>query len=241
MDKNNSNIKSNFKSNFKSKFIKIFKENIKSKCFIVSIIFLIISTIIFFVEIGNVFKILKSPIQLETYEQAKNLKSGDVVKLDIIMTGGDIIRETSTYSKYGQEISSRESARYYVVPFINSNKSELWYVTVKLDTKNEFDKADKAWTAFKDYSKTKKEPTEVMLSVYGVVKDMNDEEKKYVTTDLTDLMDMIYIGKLNKTRTFVSTVVFFLVIALSIGFIVYYIKDIKKEKAKEMKANSPAI
>jgi len=226
MDRNN--------SNFTMKFKYYFKRNLYRGCFIL----ILFSVLILFVVIGDFFKVLKSPIQLETFEQAKNLKSGDVVKLDITMTGGDIMKETKTYSNNNTE----ETARYYAVPFINSNNSKLWYVTVKLDS-NEFFKAEKAKTAFENFIKTKKEPTEVMLSVYGVVKDMNDEEKKYVTTDLTKVMDTIYIDKLSKTRTLVLTGVVILIIVLSVSYIVYYTKVSKKKEARlkeEMKANNQA-
>jgi len=230
MNQNNSNNKNNV------------RKSLKSKCLIGSIVFLIFGIIIFFVEIGDAFKVLKSPIQLETIEQAKNLKSGDVVNLDITMVRGDIMRETTTYSKYGQEVSSKESARYYIIPFLDLKNIDEWYVTVKLESKDDFRKAEKAMDALENYIKTKEEPTEVIFSFYGVVKDMNDEEKKYIPIGLSTAMDAIYVKQLNKTSTLVLTGVSILAIALSIGYIVYYIKDNKKEKARleeEKKINNP--
>jgi len=236
------NSKNSFAKNFKTNFKNNFKSTIRSRMVAASVLLLIICGILFFIEIGNAFKIIKSPLQLETIEQAKNLKSGDYVNLDITMIENYVISETKTYSKYGKEISSEESARYYMVPILDSKKNDIWYVIVKLQSEN-FGKAEKAMIAFENYIKTGQKPTEVILSVCGTIKDMSDEEKKYVPFGFDKIMDMIYIEKLNKTRTLIVTGVSFLLVVLSVGYIIYFIKYNKKEKARleeEMKNNNQA-
>jgi len=200
-----------------------------------SITFSILCVIFLYIQIqlGGLFKILfKSPIKLETIEQAKNLKAGDTVNLDITKIDGHLASYYYSSSKSGLYDSYNEKSRYYTVPFDNSNlfNYEEWHVAVKLD-RSDFDKAEKAKHA-SSFS------TKVLLSVYGVVKDMSDEEKKYATSN----MDMIYIQVLDKKRTLIVSSILLLILVLSIAFIVFYIKDKKKEKAiseDKMKINNP--
>lgn len=201
---------------------------------------LIIAIVALSLVVGDIFKILQSPIKLETVEQAKNLKSGDTVNLDITMIVGDMISETTTLSRHGQKISSSESARYYVVPIYDFKKSDQWFVTIKLES-GEFDKADKGIAAFENFSKTNEIPTEVLFSIYGVVKDMSDEERKYVPSELDDVMNMIYISKLSKAKTLIVSAIAIVLFITGIVLIVLYLKDKKmgKVKLEKTKINNP--
>jgi len=139
------------------------KQNIKSGILSGCIILLFFSTLILYgrIQEGCLFNILfKSPIKLETLEQTKNLKSGDTVNLDV--THMDyLMTEYTTYSKNGHNLSYKENANYYYVTFSNSDLLNYEYrnVAIKLNP-SDIDKAKKVY------------------SFYGVVKDMDDEEKK---------------------------------------------------------------
>jgi len=146
-------------------------------------------------------------------------------------------------TRYGTYINYDDVERYYAVPFLDLKSNDEWYVAIKLNS-TYYDVAEKAMDVYKNYIITNKKPTEVLLSINGIVRDMTYEEKEHIPYEYMNLMDWIYVERIfnTKKRALIIMSVTFLVIALSVSYIVYYIRNKNKEKTKlknEMKLNNP--
>ncbi len=189
--------------------------------------------LLFVVFISDFIKVVKPSIKVENANQVENLKAGDTVKLEITMIIGDVIKEITTYSRNGEKVSSKESARYYLIPYYQD--FDTYLLTVKLGYK-EFYKAEIAMEAYKTYQKTKLLPTDVIFTFFGVVTDMNDDEKKYVPMNIRKYMDLVYVKEINKSTTIIMTVLGLLFAIGGVFLVVRHIQ-IKKKESEKIKTN----
>ena len=195
----------------------------------------------------DAFNFMKDPIQLKTSDQVKNLKNGDHVTFDITMVYDCIISQTTTTTKNGVTQSSKESARYYVIPFLDIDEAGYETVgallTIKVNSEyfSKFQKAgEDFWNYWEDY--TLPTPSTVIYSVDGIIKDMSSEEQKYASDYVkTGNMKNIYVNTPSKSASFIMLGVGGVALLLGALFIVLFVLGKKKEQARleEMRANNP--
>lgn len=208
---------------------------------------IILGIVLLCISISDAVSFLKTPIKIDSAEKITNLKNGDHVTLDIKMTIGALVKEISTTTKYGKEVDSKESSRYYAIPFLENG--DIYAVNVKIGSAD-FAKMESGEEQFWNYIEGKiDEPSSVILSIEGIVKKMNDDEKKYTQEAKDTLtmyyfpglyMDMLYINTVSKAVSFGITGLGIVFILVSVLFLVLFFKDKKKEKAmiEEIRANN---
>lgn len=213
------------------------------------LVLLVVSVVILFISAADAFKFMKDPITVTSISDVKKLKDGDHVNLDITMIADCLISETHTTTdrSTGKVKESKETNRYYLVPFVefdNELNLDVWYLTVKIKSKD-FTKAESAWDAgdaFIDglYEGEINLPKNTILSIDGIVKDMNKEEKSY-TNDYVGYLDLIYVDTPDKKAAFILMAIGFVCLAVGALFIVLFILGKKKENASlaELQATNP--
>ncbi len=206
------------------------------------LIAIVVAIVIFVMSAGDAINFLKTPIKLETSDQVRALKAGDHVTFDIKMTFDCLISETQTTTKNGKVQDSKESARYYVIPFIEITESEVkeYDLTVKINAED-FDKVESGYDAFEKLYTEGVMPTEVIMSVDGLVKDMNDEEKKYVSSDYDAYMDKIYVNNQKKSTALITAGLGILFLLVGGILIVFFFLGRKKDKERleELRTANP--
>ena len=186
----------------------------------------------------DIFSYLKEPIVV-TKENVKMLKEGDHVKIDVKISAGAAISETTTETKNGKTVSSKESSRYYLIPYINDNLTYWeYFITAKVKS-DDFTSLERASDAFEAWwnNPTTSLPDQTIITLDGIIKKMNDEEKKYVKSYLENepkIMDPIYIG-INQASSVKLTSILAIVFFLAGGLLLFFgIKGaVKNKKAIE--------
>jgi hypothetical protein len=203
-----------------------------------------IAVIFFAINASNFFGFLKTPIEVKTIADAKSLKDGDHVTLDVTACYGYLISETTTTTKNGKVESTKESSRYYLIPYMDPTEDYVEYcLTVKINSKD-FSKMESATTAFEDYWEDYNAsfPSTSFLKVDGLVTNMKDEEKKYATDYVNGgYMEYIYLATPEKKTIFLMVVLSGVFLAFGVLFLVLFVLGKKKEEAKlaEFRASNP--
>ena len=136
---------------------------------------LVIGVVLIFFA-SDFFSYLKDPITI-TADNVQSLKEGDHVKMDVRVSLGASITVTTTETKYGNS-KSKESNRYYMVPFFNLDFYPESLLTVKV-VSDDFNSWEKITDDFWDFYEGKDVAFERVIPIEGIVKKMGDEELKY--------------------------------------------------------------
>ena len=201
---------------------------------------IVLSIVVLVMSAGDAIGFMKTPIKLETPDQVRSLKEGDHVTFDVKMVCDCLISQTTTTTKNGKVESSKESARYYVIPFVDFTTIDEYDLTVKVPS-DLFDKAEAGYKAFEALYYDGKQPTEVLFTVDGLIKAMNDEEKKYVSSEYDNYMAKIYVNDSKKSSSLIMAGLGLLFLVVGIVLIILFILSKKKEKERlaELQASNP--
>ena len=196
---------------------------------------LILAIALFFIGGLDAIHMLSEPIHIN-YNNAADLESGDHVILDITMTVGAFITEGSKSKSTGK---ITENYRTYLIPIFNESYTDLYGVNVKIAAKD-FNTIQKAEDVFR-YSESI--PKDIIMTVEGVIKEMDSDEKSYLKSRLNTLSEElpgwfgydnvfeIYIKDTNKTIAFVFAGLSILLLIAGILLLVFGLKQGAVQKA----------
>ena len=132
---------------------------------------IVLGVVIIFLSLDAIY-FLKEPIIVNS-ENVKNLKAGDHVKLDVSISMGAAISETTTETKNGKTVSSKESSRYYLMPYLDEYGYISYMITAKVRS-DDFSLLEKAYDVFANWwdNPTTELPSEKIITLEGIVKNI---------------------------------------------------------------------
>ena len=190
----------------------------------------------------DVLAMIKTP-QDGLVMEIDELHAGDHLEMDITTAYDYIISETTTETRNGKTISSRESSRYYGVPvfYVEDDMVYIDHLLLIQVGASDFSAMDRAVDRFDawwdDESGETEYPQEVLYHANGRLKPLSSEDKRYVaeyfeTSDYEDICPSYVLVPLRN-----SVWVFFGIgagaLVLGIVLVVLAVKANKREKEEE--------
>lgn len=176
------------------------------------LVIVVIGIVLAFIVGADAISFLKSPKEIKEiydFDTADSLKDGDHVIIDVKATLGNAVSYVTYDKKTGK--TSSENNRYYLVPFLDDENSI--FLTIKVSNKDfkGFEAAEDFFYNYFFYN-SDEDFTETFITVEGVVKKLDSEEKKYVNefcdefdsymgTNISDYCSSLYVDTKNKPVT----------------------------------------